>query len=143
MSGTTVRVECEGGCGLYVEPADRFCVACADLNHLMELRRLYGADQDRRFRHRLDCGSEILDVVGDAGPAEPRTTGRAAVSAQLDRRGLPTAIGEEPEEVLPAPRPVPGAMDEDDCRFVLPHRRRLSRFRSRREEQGKGKDNSA
>lgn len=59
-AATGIMVECEGGCGVYVRPENRFCDECARLNHLLELKRLGKLHLTRR----APCGEYVRQDLG-------------------------------------------------------------------------------
>jgi hypothetical protein len=75
------------------------------------------ADHNRRLGQRVGSLGNVLDVLGDPGPAQPLAARRAAMAAQVDRLHRPAAVAEVAEEVLlPAPGAVPGTMHEQKRR---------------------------
>ena len=77
-------------------------------------------DDNRRLWHTRRGGGQVLHVFGDPRPAQSLAAGRGAVPPEVDRMDVPAPVGEVPEEVLlPAPRPVPGTVNEQDRRHSV------------------------
>jgi hypothetical protein len=82
------------------------------------------ADKDRSGAERVDDGGEIGHIVVDAAPAQRGRPRAHAVVAEIGRMGVVALVCDVRQDVLvPAPRAVPRAVDEDNRMRPCAHSR--------------------